>query len=58
MTMNWISKATSNSHGQFAAKAKAAGMTTKKFALKKAKGAGKTAKQANLALTLMKLRKK
>jgi len=52
---NWIEKATANSHGQFAAKAKAAGMTTKQFAKKKHKGV--TAKQAALAKTLLSFNK-
>lgn len=49
----WIANATTNSHGQFKAKAKKAGMSTKAYA-EKMKGAdGKTGKQARLALNLM-----
>jgi len=50
---NWIAKATSNSHGQFRAKAKKAGMSTKAYARKEAGKPGKTGKQARLAETLM-----
>jgi hypothetical protein len=50
---NWIAKATSNSHGQFRAKAQAAGMSTKAYANKEAGAPGKTGKQARLAKTLM-----
>ena len=44
---HWMEKAFANSHGQFKAKAKKAGMTTKQFASKP--HTGKTARQANLA---------
>lgn len=54
---NWIAGATANSHGQFAAKAKAAGMDTVSFAKKKKGGKGVTAKQAQLAANLMNLKK-
>lgn len=58
----WIAKATANSHGQFRAKAKAAGMTTAAYAAKETKpGAkvdAKTKRQANLAKILMRLGKK
>lgn len=54
---NFIADATSNAHGQFAAKAKKAGVSTAAFAKKKKGGKGLTAKQANLAATLMKLNK-
>jgi len=50
---NWIAKATANSHGQFRAKAKAAGMSTRAYADKEAGAPGKTGKQARLAKTLM-----
>lgn len=49
----WIAKATSNAHGQFAAKAKRAGKTTREFAAEKASSPGKLGKQARLAETLM-----
>lgn len=56
---NWIASATSNSHGQFASKAKKAGMSTAKFASKAKNSTNPvTARQANLAATLMKLNKK
>ncbi len=58
MTKRWIQSATSNSHGQFEAKAKAAGMSTGAFARKHAHDPGMMGKQARLAITLMKLRKK
>ena len=54
---NWIAGATSNSHGQFAAKAKAAGMSTQAYAQKHKGDAGLTGKQARLALALSKARK-
>lgn len=57
MSKNWIADATSNAHGQFAAKAKAAGMSVVSFARKKKGGKGVTAKQAQLASTLMGLNK-
>ena len=53
MAKNWIAGATKNAHGQFAAKAKAAGMTTRQYARKMKNTSGKTGKQARLALTLM-----
>lgn len=49
----WIKKATANAHGQFAAKAKAAGMSTRSFAQKHSGDGGKLGKQARLAETLM-----
>lgn len=55
---NWIADATSNAHGQFAAKAKAAGMSTISFARKKKGAKGVTGKQARLAATLMGMNKK
>lgn len=54
---NWIEKATANSHGQFSAKAKANGMSTKEYAGKvksgKVKATRTTQKQATLASELM-----
>jgi hypothetical protein len=59
---HWIEKATANSHGQFAAKAKADKMSTKAYASKvesgKVKAGPVTRKQAALASTLMGLHKK
>lgn len=49
----WISGATSNAHGQFAAKAKKAGESTKEFAEEKSDAPGKLGKEARLATTLM-----
>lgn len=49
----WIKAATANSHGQFRAKAKAAGESTKQFANEHASDSGKLGKQARLAKTLM-----
>ena len=50
----WISKAIPKSHeGRFAAKAKAAGETTREYAAEKASAPGKLGKQARLAETLM-----
>jgi len=57
---NWIKKATSNAHGQFAAKANRADMTTREFARHvKANPedySSVTRRQAALARTLLKLR--
>lgn len=54
---NWIEGATANSHGQFAAKAKKAGMSTSQYASKvksgKVKASPVTEHQASLAATLM-----
>lgn len=49
----FISKATSNSHGQFRAKAERAGETTRQFAKDHEHAPGKLGKQARLAETLM-----
>ena len=49
----WIQKAVAGAHGQFAAKAKRAGMSTRAFARKKQHAAGLLGKQARLALVLM-----
>lgn len=49
----WIAGATENAHGQFAAKAKAAGKSTREFAEEHKGDKGKLGKQARLALTLM-----
>lgn len=55
--MNWIAKATANSHGQFKAKAHKAGMSTMEAAQKWASKPGKTGAQARLAKTLGNVRK-
>jgi len=49
----WIQKATEGSHGQFKAKAEAAGETTKQFAKEHEHDSGKTGAQARLAENLM-----
>lgn len=49
----FIKAATANAHGQFKAKAEAAGKTTREFAAEKASAPGKLGKQARLASTLM-----
>ncbi len=49
----WIKGATENSHGQFRAKAEAAGESTKEFAKEHAGDSGKTGAQARLAENLM-----
>ena len=54
----WIQSATSNAHGQFKAKAEAAGKTTREYAAEKADAPGETGKQARLAETLMGMRHK
>lgn len=62
MAKDWIEKATANSHGQFAAKAADAKMSTKAYAGKvnsgKVKASPVTRKQASLASTLMGMNKK
>lgn len=50
---DWIANATKHSHGQFKAKAKAAGMSTRAFAEKHKGSPGKLGEQARLALALM-----
>lgn len=55
MAKKWIGKATENAHGQFAAKAKAAGKSTAEFAREKEDAPGTLGKEARLAETLMKL---
>lgn len=58
----WIQEATSKNPGAFSKKAKEAGMTTAEYATKVTANPDeydpKTVKQANLAKTLTKLRKK
>lgn len=54
----WIAGATKNARGQFAAKAKRAGMSTRQYAQKHKGDPGVTGKQARLALTLMGMQKK
>jgi hypothetical protein len=51
----WVKEATENSHGQFRAKAEAAGMSTAAFARKHDSDSGKTGAQARLAENLMAL---
>lgn len=58
MPKGWIKKATKNAHGQFAAKAKAAGKSTREYAREKADAPGRLGKQARLAKTLMGMKKK
>lgn len=53
MAKKWIKSATSNAHGQFRAKAEAAGKSTREFAEEKASAPGKLGKQARLAKALM-----
>lgn len=53
MARKWIAKATADAHGQFAAKAKSAGMSTRAFATAHAGDSGRLGKQARLAQTLM-----
>lgn len=49
----FIQAATENAHGQFKAKAEAAGKSTREFAEEHKDSPGKLGKQARLALTLM-----
>lgn len=51
----WIKGATENAHGQFKAKAEAAGKSTSEFAREHEDAPGKLGKQARLAETLMKM---
>ena len=53
MAKKWIAKAFANSHGQFKAKAKAAGESTSEYAHEKEHTKGKVGKQARLALVGM-----
>lgn len=54
----WIKAATENAHGQFKAKAEAAGKSTLAYAHDHAGDSGKTGKQARLAETLIGMHKK
>ena len=54
----WIKSATSNAHGQFAAKAAKAGESTREFATEHEHDSGKTGAQSRLALTLMGMHRK
>jgi hypothetical protein len=57
MVNHWMEKAFAHSHGQFKAKAKKAGMSTKAYASKESKSPNastKTKRQANLAKLGMK----
>ncbi len=54
----FIQKATEGAHGQFRAKAEAAGKTTAEFAREKERAPGLLGKQARLAETLMDIRPK
>lgn len=58
MAENWIGGATKHAHGQFRAKAQAAGESTATFAREHEHDSGKTGKQARLAETLMGLHHK
>ena len=49
MAKHWMAKAFANSHGQFKAKAKAAGESTAEYAKEKEHAPGKLGKQARLA---------
>ena len=49
MAKHWMAKAFANSHGQFKAKAKAAGMSTEEYAEKHEGDKGKLGRQARLA---------
>jgi len=53
----WIKGATENSHGQFRAKAEAAGKSTAAYAREHEDDSGKLGKQARLAETLMAMTK-
>lgn len=53
MKKKWMAKATESAHGQFRAKAEAAGKSTMAYAQEKKSVPGKLGKQARLAITLM-----
>lgn len=57
-TKHWMQKATANAHGQFRAKAQRAGMSTLAYAEKEENAPGKLGKQARLAETLIRSRKR
>lgn len=57
MAKKWMKKAFANSHGQFKAKAKAAGESTAEYASEKKGAPGKLGKQARLAMAGMKAKK-
>jgi hypothetical protein len=50
MAKKWMKKAFANSHGQFKAKAQAAGEGTMEFAHEKEHAPGRTGRQARLVL--------
>lgn len=52
-TKKWMAGAFKNAHGQFRAKAKAAGMGTEAYAEKERGAKGRTGEQARLALAGM-----
>ena len=54
MAKHWMKKAFANAHGQFKAKAEAAGKTTHEFAEEKSDAPGKLGKEARLAEVGMK----
>lgn len=53
MAKKWIGRAVENSHGQFKAKAEAAGKSTKEFASEHEGSKGTLGKQGRLATALM-----
>jgi hypothetical protein len=57
MTKHWMKKAFANSHGQFKAKAAAAGESTSEYAHEKEHAKGRLGKQARLALVGMRSKK-
>lgn len=58
MAKHFMKKAFANAHGQFKAKAKAAGMSTEAYAEKEEHAKGRLGKQARLALVGIRARKK
>jgi len=55
---NWIKDAVGDNKGKFSAKAKKAGKSTAEYASEKADASGALGKEARLAQTLSKMRKK
>ncbi len=55
---NWIKDAVGGNKGKFSAKAKKAGKSTEEYATEKSSAKGALGKEARLAETLSKMRKK
>lgn len=58
MAKHWMAEAFKNAHGQFSAKAKAAGKSTAEYAKEKYHAPGRLGRQARLAAIASRVRKK